>query len=248
MTVANRINEPLIREAIFEWIRTLISEKNIISISGASGTGKTTLAQFLVGNILTHTKSYMDMGSCIWIQASEAFPKKRLSKMFESHPDKLKYLSENIFVTPGSGPCITYSEQSEVLMKFSKDDFIVLPNLKFIVIDNISHHLRYELSKTEDIRDIMSLRNRFFDEQLYPLIMFCLRENINLILIHEVSYNVNEGKEVPFYNGLYNRLNSLRLILEKKFNTQEKLMHVKFDDTYWVFSYFLVNEGFRFIP
>ena len=246
MTVANRINETLIREAIFEWIKTLISEKKVISISGASGTGKTTLAQFLVGNILAQSEPYT--GSCIWIQASEAFPKKRLSKMFESQPDKLKYLTENIFVTPGSGPCISYSEQSKLLIKFSKDDFMVLPDLKFIVIDNVSHHLRYELSKTEDIRDIMSLRNRFFDDQLYPLIMFCLRENINLILIHEVSYNVKEGKEVSFYDGLYNRISSLKFTLEKKYNSQEKLMHIKLDDTYWAFSYYLINEGFEFIP
>ena len=80
--------------------------RNVISISGKSGTGKTTLGLQLVGTILTSEKPYDS--SCIWIQASEQFPKKRLVSLFKDSPGKIHYLLKNIFVYPEKKPVSNY--------------------------------------------------------------------------------------------------------------------------------------------
>ena len=64
------------QKSVFNGLKKLINRKSIISISGSSGTGKTSLSEFLIGNLLIENE-----GCCMWIQASEAFPKKRLEIM-----------------------------------------------------------------------------------------------------------------------------------------------------------------------
>ena len=54
----------------------LLKERRIISISGESGTGKTTLALQLVASALT--REGLTKNQAVWVQASEQFPKKRL--------------------------------------------------------------------------------------------------------------------------------------------------------------------------
>ena len=79
---------------ILEGIKEIFQDNTVISISGKSGTGKTSLALYLAGYYLASDIPHD--GSCVWIQASELFPKKRLKTMFQN--TSLNYLINNIFV------------------------------------------------------------------------------------------------------------------------------------------------------
>ena len=201
-----------------------LSQRNrsIISISGKSGTGKTTLALQLVSTILTNEKSLEN--SCVWIQASELFPKKRLISLFKTSPGKKNYLLQNIFIFPRNKPFSNYREQSTF---FNELGTLLLPsNVKFMVIDNISHHLRFAASLYSDIKRKIILLDQFFSSQLFPLIMRCLRENIVLILIHEVSFDPALGKTRPFFNKLYSRIQTVSITLSKNFHSNVKKMAI----------------------
>ena len=55
------------KSPLINLFKYLFDNRLPISVSGESGTGKTTLALYLVGNILISEEKYR--GSCIWIQA-----------------------------------------------------------------------------------------------------------------------------------------------------------------------------------
>ena len=131
----------------FKGISKLFTFNNIISLSGESGTGKTTFALCLIGNCLKNGEQ------CIWIQASEQFPIKRLDDLFESHPNKLDYLRENIFVIPKSHVIHTFHEQCGLIKNLLEETIILPDNVSLIVIDKISNNLRYEITKNNDIKN-----------------------------------------------------------------------------------------------
>ncbi len=206
-----------------------ISHKNksIISISGKSGTGKTTLALQIVSNILTSESPYK--GSCVWLQASELFPKKRLVTLYRTAPEKIDYLLKSIFVFPRRKPFSNYREQSTF---FDDLGAILLPSdAKFMVIDNISHHLRLAASLNSDIKKRTILYDQFFNSQLFPLIMRCLNDNIVLILLHEVSFDPASGKTLPFFNKLYSRIQAVSITLSKGFKSNVKKMEIVYGDS-----------------
>ncbi|MHA1987214.1 MAG: hypothetical protein ACW98D_11285, partial [Promethearchaeota archaeon] len=89
------------QESVISSFQELFRGNTLISISGKGGTGKTSLSLFLIGKFLTSIQPYE--GSCIWVQASEIFPKKRLHSLFEKDDEQLTYLTQNIYVTPGYG-------------------------------------------------------------------------------------------------------------------------------------------------
>ena len=200
----------------------LLNKGRIVSISGESGTGKTTLALQLVANAL----SFEDVTDehCVWIQASEQFPKKRLQSFFKSSPGKSETLLKQIFLYPVTSPFLSYEDQSTFLRTLGS---VILPfNTKYLVIDNISHHLRFASSCCSNFRQKMALLDNFFSSQLFPLVMRCLREEIVLILIHEVSFDPKVGKNQPFFNKLYSRINSLNVCLSKPFHSRSKRMEL----------------------
>ena len=204
-----------------------LSQRNrsTISISGKSGTGKTILALQLISTVLTSEELE---NSCVWIQASESFPKKRLLSLYKTYPGKINYLLKNIFVIPRNKPFSNYKEQSTF---FNELGTLLLPsNVKFIVIDNISHHLRLAASLNSDIKGRVILLNQFFSSQLFPLIMRCLRDNIILILIHEVSFDPSSGKTQPFFNKLYSRIQTVSITLSKNFRSNIKTMEIDCGD------------------
>ncbi len=120
-----------------EGIKKLLSYSTILSISGESGTGKTSLALHLIGELLSKEDS------CIWVQASEKFPNTRLSQLFEGQ--KLQEIKSKTYIIPKERPIQTYLEQTRIIQNLIHPDTILPPNIKIIVIDNISHHLRFEL-------------------------------------------------------------------------------------------------------
>lgn len=229
---------------IYEGLKKLISGNRIISISGASGLGKITLAQYLVGKLLIDFRAQEYCS--YWVQASEAFSRKRLSTLFEKNLAAMEYIKSNIYIIPRKKPCSSFLEQNNVLKSIWSADSIVSPDLKFLVIDNISNHLRYELSLSQSIESTVSLIDRFFEQQLQPLIMFCQRENIVLILIHEVTYDPKSDRQAPFCHKLYDRIATLDIILRKEFSTQEKIMHIDLGDTSFSTKYVLCDEGLVF--
>lgn len=161
-------------------------------------------------------------------QASERFPRKRLSTLFKGFPEKVKLLLKNIFVYPPNGPFLEYQEQSDFFKKLGE---IILPvGTKLIVIDNVSHHLRLATSLCSDIKRKGAMSDDLFGAQLFPLIMRCLREGITLILIHEVSFNPGSGKNEPFFNKLYSRINSLNVCMSKAFNSSVRRIEITSKD------------------
>ena len=104
---------------------------------------------------------------------------------------------------------LDFEELSRLLKDLCDQDFPL--GIKFIVIVNISHHLRYALSECDEINKKSRIVNSFFDEILFPLIMRCFREGIHLILIHEVSQDIETGRTRSFYYKLFNRIESLNI-------------------------------------
>lgn len=219
----------------------LMVRHKILSLSGESGTGKTTFALQMVGNFLTHTYPFEEC--CIWVQASEIFPIRRFSRVFDNSLDKYNYLQKNILITPFNTTLNNYKNQSEFLTNFINELTILPPNLRYIVVDNISHHLRFEISKYKDIKLITSLIDDFYEFQLMPLIMFCQREGICLLLIHEVSYDPNSGQNRTFLYKLYDRVNTIKIELSNRCNNQNKSMKILFKDYSWMFDYALQHNG-----
>ncbi|MFX0106024.1 MAG: hypothetical protein ACFE75_11100 [Candidatus Hodarchaeota archaeon] len=225
-----------------EGIQKLLAYHNILSISGESGTGKTTLGLYLIGNIITNSEPFKD--SCIWIQASELLPIKRLNQIFEESPKKVAYLKENIFVIPKGRVLYTYEAQSTLIQNLLLPSAILPPNLRCIVIDNISHHLRYKLIQYNNPKDLSSLLNIFYETQLMPLILFCKRNNIILILIHEVTYSPKLERIRPFFYKLYDRIKTIDIVLSNTVhNDNKKKISISFNKITWNFMYTLENRG-----
>lgn len=193
-----------------------------------------------MGTFLTLKKPHQ--GSCIWIQASEAFPKKRLLSLFTSQPSKLAYLNDAFYILPREQACRTYSEQLIIFQKLNDSNFIAPPDVNFMVIDNISHHLRYKFSKGAEIDENLRNINYFYNNYLLPLIFRCIREDLRLILIHEVSSDINTGEDRPFFHKLYDRLDAFKINLLK----QNGRNHTEFvlDQEQKVFSYEIMESGF----
>jgi len=231
----------LTQNVIFEGLKKLISKKKIISISGASGLGKTTLAQYLIGKLLINSRT-QDYCS-IWIQASEAFSRKRLSKIFEKKPVELEYIKNNVYIIPSKKPCVSYLEQNSVLKSIWCKDSIFSPDLRFIVIDNISHYLRFIIGQNRDISEISRLMDEFYDFQIWPLILFCKRNNVILILIHEVTFVPSIAKTRPFFYKLYDRIKTIDLVLSNVINCTKKTLSILAADHEWKFTYNLDQTG-----
>jgi hypothetical protein len=190
--------------------QNLVLTNRIVSISGPSGTGKTTLALQLASSLIMNSTPYHHQ--CLWIKASEQFPKKRLETIFYQKKNMLRYLRRYIFVIP-STTIQTYREQLNLLNQFEQK--YLPPEINVILIVNISHHLRYEISQQQDINIVSSIKNTFYDTILFPIIMYCQREKVVLLLLHEVSSDLESGRTKPFFSRLYDRIGEASISLYK---------------------------------
>ena len=224
------------KSVIISHVFDLAKKNGLISISGKSSTGKTILALQFVSILMTLEKPYRNQS--VWIQASELFPKKRLRSLLKSYPDKLNYIMKNIFVSDFFS---NYQEQSSYFRRLKTTIFP--NNVKFIVIDNISHYLRYIIASNSDYKERGAILDEFFSVQLFPLIMRCLREKIILILIHEVSFDPTTGKTRPFYSKLYDRIDSLKVNLSKAIGSGLKQMEISSKSTSIKFAYEIRDSG-----
>jgi RecA/RadA recombinase len=211
---------------------------DIFSISGPSASGKTTLALQLISNLIEPKKHEKN----IWIQASEVFPKRRLDSLLLNNLSQKKYILRNTFVFPSNHVITSFEQQQELLKRISTQ--LYPPGTKYLVIDNISHHLRLSLSLQKDLSLRSKLVNQFFNEILLPLIMRCKREQINLIMIHEVSQDPQTGKIHPFYYKLFKRIESTSISFQGliRFGTQLLYFTPRGKPTFQLL-YELRNEG-----
>lgn len=234
------------QESYLYLIETLLQRFGIISISGPSGSGKTTLAHLIMGHLLTFGNDYEDQA--LWVQASEDFSRKRLETIFQNDKDKLLHLKKNVYVIPSNVACANFTKQQLTIAKIIDKNAILPPYLKFIVIDNISHHLRFELSRAESIKEKSALINGFFDSLLFPLIRKCRREKIYLILIHEITYVPKLKKECPFLYKVYSRLKTINIELRKDLKSRRKKMNIflKSGVIHHEIEYELCNSGVIF--
>ncbi|MFW9941331.1 MAG: hypothetical protein ACFFFT_09840 [Candidatus Thorarchaeota archaeon] len=229
-----------LQDVVLKGFENIFQQHSILSISGESGTGKTSLALFLISQSLVNNNN-----SCLWIQASEQFPKKRLVTMYKNQKKKCDYLLNNVYITPNK-VISSYSEQNKILRKIRNKNFPLPPDIRFIVIDNISHHLRFEISKVNDIRKRTSILDNFYDNILCPLILRCQRENITLILLHEVSFNVKLQKTLPFFHSLYKRIKGMFIFLSKSSISKERTMKIELEEKIALVQFRLDNNGFKF--
>lgn len=224
-------------------LQSLIQQKCILSLYGKSGTGKTSLALKFVGWSMTRNKIFQDQ--CIWIQASECFPARRLNQLFGEETEKLRYIHKNIFISPLKHPFLSYQEQNEYLSEIETK--VLPPDLRYIVIDNISHHLRFEISKYSAISKKLILLNKFYETQILPLVLLCHVKNIILILIHEVSFNPSLERTVPFFHKLYSRLECIEVDLQKNQFTDQNILRLRHLGFQKQVEYRIYEKGFHWI-
>lgn len=226
-----------VQKPLINYLEKIIVHHSVVSISGESGTGKTSFALYLVGNMVN------DPSCCIWIQASEFFPKARLTSMFQNDQQKKDYLLKNTLIAPPR-PFQSYSDQTNYFL-FFVDSFFP-PDLKFIVIDNISHYLRYEFANKTEIKDKVGLIDSFYESIIYPLILKCQREKVILMLIHEVSFDVNTQQNRPFFYKLYERIKSLQIVLHKSLISKERTMDIDTGKKKISLGFTMREDGFYF--
>lgn len=229
-----------VQKPLIPYLEKLISNHSVVSISGASGTGKTSLSLYLIGNLVE------DPSCCVWIQASESFPKARMTSMLGDAKEQIEYVLQNTYIIP-KRPFESYSDQVTFFLPFVSGDTIFPPDLQFIIIDNISHHLRYELSTTTDITEKVRLLDTFYESIISPLILKCQREKVILILIHEVTFDVNTQRTRPFFYKLYDRIKSLQIILNKSLFSKERTMDINTGKKTVSFDFTMQEDGFYLI-
>jgi hypothetical protein len=229
-----------IREKI---ISELISRFLLINLYGKAGTGKTTYALQLLGDLLLNSNSKHNYA--IWMQAYESFPKKRLKAMYGHRNTLFEYLQNHVLIIPKK-PQKDYYALSKLLLNFSSQKVPIASQTKVIIIDNISHHLRYEISKYTDISLVTALLDDFFDSIIFPLLFFCGRNRIKLILTHEVSYNPTRQKTVMFNHHLFDNLKALNIELTKDIFTKKRYINFRFNNIEKKYDFKLDEKGLIF--
>ena len=224
---------------IVERFSGILSQHKIISIVGESSTGKTTLVLQLIANLMNRNQSKNEQ--TIWIQAFENFPKKRLKTIYQNQLGVASTLLKRIFVIPKEKPFSNITSQSNFFKNFK--NLVLPPHIKYIVIDNISHHLRFAQANISDLRKRMKFMNEFFNQELFPLIMLCLRENYYLFLIHEVSFDPHSGQLNAYNTQLFERLKAVEIYLSKALGTNLKSMKISIEGISTQYTYEISDQG-----
>ncbi|MEJ2295765.1 MAG: hypothetical protein P8Y23_13500 [Candidatus Lokiarchaeota archaeon] len=226
-------------DIIFKGFKPLIAQHKIISIIGESSTGKTTLALQLIANLMSCNNS--SNKEAIWIQASENFPKKRLIAMYQNKPGVVSSLLKRIYIIPKEKTFSNVSSQSNFFKNFK--NLVLPPEVKYIVIDNISHLHRFARANIPELKEKMKFMNQFFNQELFPLLMLCLRKNYYLFLIHEVSCNPKSGKLRAYNNQLFKRVKGIEIYLSKSIYSNLKSMKISIQGISKQFTYEISDRG-----
>ncbi|TXT58838.1 MAG: putative DNA repair and recombination protein RadB [Promethearchaeota archaeon] len=253
-------------------INELLGRFSVINIYGKSGMGKSTyglqLLKFFLEPSISVAKSKIQMhfksesiykhpemeelevnevmAYAIWIQASELFSKNRFITLFKDQPNAFDYMQNHTLILP-KGTCKDYYQMSILLNKLSGQEMVLPPNIAVIVIDNISHHLRFEIGKVEDVQLTVSLLDDFFDSVMMPLFFFCGSQKIKLVLIHEVSYNPKQNKTIMFNHNLFGNIKAFNIELVQETNIKQKVINYHFYDRTASFRYELTSKGLHIL-
>jgi hypothetical protein len=181
----------------------------------------------------------------LWVQSSEKFPKKRLLTMYRNQPEIASHLLKNIFILPKQHIFSDIWSEAEFFYNIRSK---ILPlGIKYIVIDNISHHHRYAQANISNIKLKMKFMNQFFNQQVFPLVMFCLHHNLILIFIHEVSFNPQVGQLKAYNNLLFERIKGINIRLSKPFGNQHKSIRLSTTESYKEYNYDITDQGLKII-
>ena len=226
-------------KSLVSWFDPFYKEYPLISVHGHPHAGKTTYAMMLSAHIVS--KCAPNLSYCIWIQASEPFSVKRFKSLFTLA--EAPELLSKFLIIPKMGSCANYSDQLRVIQRIT-DQSIPLPtNVRVIVIDNISHHVRYKRNSFEGLAELSRFHNDFYNQQLFPLYMFCKRNQIVLILIHEATSDVKTGEITRFFRSLYDRIASLNIELCNSLGRDTKTMRVSYDPFTFHCAYTISSSG-----
>ncbi|MHA1707453.1 MAG: hypothetical protein ACTSUX_15370 [Promethearchaeota archaeon] len=220
----------------------ILDSSDFIFISGESGLGKTLLAlHFCINWISSENDS---RNQCIWVQASENFPKKRLIQVLKGNSANMEIVLQNLYIIPRKGIFFNYNEQSKFFRNFPK--MIISPDIGMLVIDNISHHLRTRLFQASNPLQKLKIQDDFYRNQLLNVFSKCFRENIKLILIHEMTFDIQKDKPSLFFSKLFDRIDALNIILLKDLKNNCNKIVLNHENRIEQFNYFITNYGIKF--
>lgn len=233
--------QPSIEEALLGQFRGNL----MVNIYGKAGTGKSSMAQYLVGTVLRRQKDT----NAVWIKASQEFSATRLTSFF----GQASSVGDRIYLLPKYGICKDLEQQNGILRRIADGALFLPPRTRHLIIDNISHHLR-RTTGDQAIGRHVYLKNKFFESTLGPLLLFCRRTRIRLILIHEATQLPAEDhrEEIirPYYYKLYAEIPALFIRLGKPFNSSNayriELNHSPTAPPERSFAYRIRDTGFQF--
>ncbi len=208
-----------------------------ISISGESTSGKTTLTL----QILKYFLSSISNSGCVWFNSTEFFPTKRF-KQFCGEVDAEKFL-ERVLTIPKNTTIHSIDDLKSCIKHFMENLSIFPYDTTLLVIDNISSQIRHELGNVESVKEKHRIMNSFFLEYFSPLLFATERCNLWLILCHEVSYSPMESKNRAFYDSLYQRMNSVKINLEKGHSHSSYIAKIRLNDVNYIIPYKIANSG-----
>jgi len=165
--------------------------------------------------------------------------------MYKNNQRKLKAKLNQIFIAPDK-VFSTFHNQSVFLRNLHSNGFPFPPSTRFIIIDNISHHLRYKVSQINEVNARVMILDDFYSSGLLPLILHCSRENIILFFIHEVSFNPTLQRTRPFFNSLYERMKGLNITLKQFKPTKKRIMVLKTKGHRNSIEFKIKDSGFEF--
>ena len=85
--------------------------------------------------------------------------------------------------------------------------------------------------------------DEFYNTQIWPLLLFCKRRNVILILIHEVTYVPGINMTRPFFYKLYDRIKTIDIVLGNMINSAKKTLSLLVAKNEWKFTYTLDQAG-----
>ncbi|MEJ2251989.1 MAG: ATPase domain-containing protein [Candidatus Lokiarchaeota archaeon] len=220
-------------------IENMLQKESFINITGESGVGKTTFALQYVG------KKLKKGSICIWVQASEKFPKNRFLDLFSCTSEETQMLGQ-IILTPGFSLIQNLDYQERIISEVIKKSKIRPFRIQFIVIDNISHHLRTQILRTSDIVKVSKYLDHFFTSQILPLVTLSHLSQTQIILIHESTYNPATDHVQPFSYKLFSRIDSVWIKLNYNRFKDAKVCSLESNDINEDYNYILDKHGLIF--
>lgn len=149
---------------------------------------------------------------------------------------------------PKKDPISSYKQQTSIIEKILTPSTVLPPSLRYIVIDTISHHPRFQLMQYTNVSNVSSLLNTFYDTQLMPLILFCKRKGTILILIHEVTFSPKDQCNRPFFYKLYDRIEKVDIDLHQVFASDQKIMDITHNTSCLQLYYIIEHKEIVLIP